>query len=120
MEKTVWEIIADHLIENSIDVYPPATHKGECLKEYAVLKEDGSSQMLSFSTETQYYTIMCYVPKNKYTELKRFVRKCEKCMEGLAPMIMPTGLKTPDFYDDDKKAYMVSIQYRNYVRNRLL
>lgn len=120
MEKTVWEIIADQLIKDGIDVYPPATHKGECLSQYVVLKEDGSSQAFSFSTETQYYTLLCYVPKNKYTDLKRFVNRCEKCISELSPMIMPTGLKTPDYYDDDKKAHMVSIQYRNYVRNVLL
>lgn len=120
MEQTMWERIFNHLKQQGIDVYPPATHQGECKSRYAVLKESGSSQFNTFSTEVQYYNLLCYVPKDEYTSLKRFVKECEGIMGGLAPMIMPTGLKTPDFYDDSIKAHMVSIQYRNYVRNKSL
>lgn len=118
--KTMWERISDHLIENGVDVYAPATHKGECRKEYVVLKDDGASKYGTFSTAVHYYSVLCYVPRDRRTDLERLVNKCKEIMNNMSPMIMPTGLETPEFYDDSIKAHMISIQYRNYVRNRLL
>ena len=119
--KTVWERISDALKEHSIEVYPPALKKGECKSEYVVVKTDGSSQVGSFSSQTVYYTFMLYVPKNQYTQLERF-KQIVKGVIGtdLYPMLMPTGQETPDFYDDTVKAHMVSITYRNSVRNTQL
>lgn len=117
-DKTIWQRIADALTLHGIEVYPPAMKQGECKSEYVVLKEDGASQMGSYSSEVHYYTFLCYVPKNKYTQLSRY----KKVVKGiiatdLHPMLMPTGQETPDFYDDTVKAHMVSIMYRNSVRN---
>ena len=120
MAKSIWQMIADKLIENGIDVYPPATHQGECLSKYVVLKEDGASQFQQFSTKIRYYTLLCYVPKNSYTELSSYTQQCRNIMAQIAPLIMPTGYETPDFYDDSIKGHMTSIQYRNYVRDELL
>lgn len=119
MDKTVWEIVQETMIDNGIDVYPPATKKGDCKDFYAVLKDDGASQVGSFSSEYHYYTLLCYAPKDKYVELLRFVESCKEVMEKepIFPMLMPTGTQTPSFYDDTFNAYMISIQYRNNVRN---
>lgn len=119
--KTIWERIADALRLHGIDVYPPATKQGECKSEYAVLKEDGSNQIGTFSSESHYYTILCYVPKERYTQLSRFKQEIKAIVAtDLYPMLMPTGQETPDFYDDTVKAHMVSITYRNSVRNEKL
>lgn len=119
--KTIWERIADALRLHGIDVYPPATKQGECKSEYVVIKEDGSNQIGTFSSESHYYTILCYVPKERYTQLSRFKQEIKAIVAtDLYPMLMPTGQETPDFYDDTVKAHMVSITYRNSVRNEKL
>ena len=120
-EKTVWERISEALRLHQIDVYPPATKIGECKKEYVVVKGDGSSQIGSLSSQSNYYTIMMYVPKNKYTQLERYKKIVKEIVAAdLYPMLMPTGQETPDFYDDTVKAHMVSITYRNSIRNSQL
>ena len=120
-EKTVWERIADALTSHGIDVYPPAIKTGECKNAYVVVKGDGSSQIAGFSSESHYYTVLCYVPKTKYTNLSRYKKQVKDIIaKEVYPMLMPTGQETPDFYDDTVKAYMVSILYRNSVRNTQL
>ena len=119
--KTVWELISETLQRNDIEVYPPATKHGECKKEYVVVKGDGSSQIGGLSSEVHYYTFMLYVPKNKYNQLEKFKQVVKGIVAtDLNPMLMPTGQETPDFYDDTVKAHMVSITYRNSVRNSQL
>lgn len=120
-DKTIWERISDALTLHGIDVYPPATKQGECKSEYVVVKEDGASQLGSFSSENHFYTFLCYVPKNKYNQLSRYKQTIKGIIAtDLHPMLMPTGQETPDFYDDTVKAHMVSITYRNSVRNSQL
>lgn len=117
-EKTVWERIIDAMKAHSVEAYPPATKKGECIHEYVVIKQDGSSQYQSFSTEAHYYTLLLYVPQHKYASLERFKKEVKEIVAtDLYPLLMPTGLETPDFFDDTFKAHMVSVQYRNNVRN---
>lgn len=118
VEKTVWELIADALKDHDIEVYPPALKIGECKKEYVVVKTDGSAQIGDFSSQWRYYTVMLYVPKNQYTRLERFKKIVKEIIAAdLYPMILPTGQETPDFYDDTVNAHMVSMTYRNSVRN---
>ena len=118
MEKTIWEKVAEALELHGIEVYPPATKQGECHKEYTVLKEDGSSQLGEYTSEIHYYTFMCYVPKEKYTQLSRYKQTVKNVIAtDLYPLLIPTGQETPDFYDDTVKAHMGSITYRNSVRN---
>lgn len=118
---TIWKKIARTLNANGIDVYPPATKVGECTEPYVVLKKDGSSQISSFSSEQHYYTFLIYVPKNEYTKLDEVKNRVKSVVaDNLFPLLMPTGQETPDFYDDSVKAHMVSILYRNNVRNRHL
>ena len=119
--KSVWQKCMDVLKENKVEAYPPATKEGECLREYVVLKQDGGSQYQTFSSEVQYYTFLLYVPRTKYASLAFFKEKVKEVIAtDLYPLLMPTGLETPDFYDDSVKAYMVSIQYRNNVHNKHL
>lgn len=121
MEKTVWEMTADALRAHGIEVYPPATKQGECTEEYVVIKQDGSSQIGNISSQTAYYTIMMYVPKNSYTYLEKFKQIVKGIMAtDMHPILHPTGQETPDFYDDTVKAHMVSVMYRNSIRNTQL
>ena len=111
-----WQDIFLHIKRAGVEVYPPGTKTGECLKEYVVVKNNGSSKHPSFSTDTDLYSVMCYVPKEKYSSLEPFVQKVKKMMKGLEPMIKPYGSQTPSYYDDSVKAHMVSIEYRNYKK----
>lgn len=120
-DKTVWELIMDALKSHKIEAYPPATKHGECKSPYVVVKGDGAAQISNFSSQSNYYTFLIYAPINKYQELQKFKEVIKGiCATDLYPMLMPTGQETPDFYDDTVKAHMVSVTYRNSVRNNHL
>lgn len=115
----VWKIVQQALIDAGFDTYAPFTKQGECKDFYVVLRDSGSAQALSYSTEYHYWEVMCYAPKKKYTQLLDYVRKVKSVMAKppIYPMLMPTGTETPSFYDDSYNAYMISVQYRNNQRN---
>lgn len=111
-----WQDIYSHLKKVGFDVYSPGTKTGECTSAYLVIKNDGSSKHISFSTDVDLYSIMCYVPKDKYSTLEPLVQKVKKSMKELEPMILPYGSQTPSYYDDSVKAHMISIEYKNYKK----
>lgn len=111
-----WQDIFTHLKKAGLDVYSPGMKTGECISEYLVVKNDGSSKHANFSTDVDLYSVMCYVPKEKYSSLEPLVQKVKNSMRGLEPMIKPYGSQTPSYYDDSLKAHMVSIEYKNYKK----
>ena len=117
---TVWDLVANELQNNGIDVYPPDVHEGDCTSPYCVFKDGGSTITGLLSTQTDLYTLLCYVPRQQYTLMKEYTEKCKNAVQSLAPMVMPTGKETETFYDDTVKGYMKSVQYRNHRRNKLL
>ena len=119
--KTIWELAMDAFNETDIEIYPPATKNGECKSKYIVVKTAGSTQLSNYSTEQHFYNILLYVPQNEYDELEEFKNEVVKAInEKLFPLLMPTGQEQPDFFDDSYKAHVISIQYRNNVRNKYL
>lgn len=116
VDSSRWQDIFDHLSECGFNVYSPGTKVGECLREYIVIKNDGSSKHVSFSTDVDLYAVMCYVPKQAYSSLEPLVQRVKQAMKYLEPMIKPYGTQTPSFYDDEVKAHMVSIEYKNYKK----
>jgi hypothetical protein len=120
-DKTVVQAILLLLKENNIEAYPPATKKGECIKEYVVVKNAGSSQIGNYSSEVHYVDVLCYVPQNKYTELESFKNHVKQIIHNnLYPRVMETGSETEDYYDEDIKGHMVSFILRNNVRNNFI
>lgn len=121
-EYNVWSLVQKALIDAGIDTYAPSQKIGDCTSPYVVLKDDGGSQKGKLSTEQQIYTILCYVPRDRYWNLKPFVNQCKEAMgqAPIYPMLMPTGTETPSFFDDTYNAHMISVQYRNNVRNEHL
>lgn len=113
---TPYEKAFDALKEAKIDVYPPATKYGECTKPYVVLKDNGKSKAGSYSSQFALLDMLCYVPKNRYTDLELFVSKCKEAMKEVYPMFIQTGLELPSFYDDSVKAWMISVEYKNNQR----
>lgn len=111
-----WQDIFSHLQKSGFDVYPPGVKVGDCLVEYIVVKNNGSARLAGFSTDSDYYSVMCYVPRDKYSSLEPLVQKVKRAMKGLEPMILQNGSQTPSYYDDTYKAHMVSIEYKNYKK----
>lgn len=111
-----WQDIFRHLKSAGFDVYSPGAKTGECLTEYIVVKNNGSARHAVVSSDNDYYSVMCYVPKDKYSSLEPLVQRVKKTMKGLEPMILPNGMQTPSYYDDTYKAHMVSIEYKNYKK----
>ena len=111
-----WQDIFMHLEHAGFEVYPPGVKVGECVSEYVVVKNDGSSRHAEFSTDEDLYAVMCYVPKMQYSKLEPFVQRVKSAMKGLEPMITPYGSQTPSYYDDSYKAHMISIEYKNYKK----
>lgn len=103
-----------YLKGEGLDVYFPAQKVGECLSPYVVVKDATTSQFLDYSSTITYYDIMCYVPKEHFSELDPFVERVKEIMKGMVPMIKPTYSQTQSFYDDSVKAHMISVQYKNY------
>lgn len=120
-EKTVWENIMDVLIANGIEAYPPATKKGECLRKYVVVKQDGSSQINGYSSRRVYYRFLLYVPRNEYSELSKFEKEVKTVLdEQLYPLIKPSGQTETDFYDDNINGHLRVFLYQNNERDRYL
>lgn len=111
-----WQDIFKHLKSSGFDVYSPGVKVGECMSEYVVIKNDGSSKISGISTDDDLYAVMCYVPKQAYSKLEPMVQRVKKAMKGLEPMIMPHGSQTPSYYDDGYKAHMISIEYKNHKK----
>lgn len=111
-----WQDIFKHLKSSGFDVYSPGVKVGECINEYVVIKNDGSSKISGISTDDDLYAVMCYVPKQAYSKLEPMVQKVKKAMKELEPMIMPYGSQTPSYYDDGYKAHMISIEYKNHKK----
>ena len=111
-----WQDIFMCLKKAGFKVYSPGMAEGECTEPYVVVKNDGSSQHSSFSSDVDLYAVMCYVPKQKYSSLETLVQSVKTTMKKLYPMIIPYGQQTPSFYDDSLKAHMISIEYKNYKK----
>ena len=115
-EESRWQDIYTCLENAGFEVYPPGIKVGDCTREYVVIKNDGSTRHPSLSTDMDLYSVMCFVPKNKYSTFEPLVQNVKKAMKGLEPMIIPYGMQTPSYYDDSYKAHMISIEYVNYKK----
>ena len=107
----IYDLIFETLKKSGIDVYSPGSHIGECIKPYIVVKETIAQRYLKYSTQTVYYDVMCYA-KN-YTDclkLKELVKEKMKLVDS----VKPTFNETEPFLDENVKAYMSSVEYRNY------
>ena len=111
-----WQDIFSHLRKNDFDVYSPGVKHGECDSPYIVVKNNGSTRYAGISTNVDLYSVIIYVPKAGYSELEVLIQRVKSVMKELEPMILPRGSQTPSYYDDNVKAHMVSIEYKNYKK----
>lgn len=111
-----WKTIYTHLKEDGFDVYSPGQHQGECISPYVVVKDMGTSKFGNFSSTKSLYDILCYVPRDQFSQLEPFVGELEDSMNKLYPAIRSAHYKTPSFYDDAVKGHMISVQYVTYQK----
>lgn len=114
-----WQDIYLHLKAKGFNVFSPGVKVGECTEKYVVVKNDGSARISCISSDDDYYSVMCYVPQKKYSDLEILVQDVKKAMAELRPMILPYGSQTPSFYDESLKAHMISIEYKNHKKMML-
>lgn len=115
-EETRVQDIYMFLKNKGYEVYFPAQKVGECTNPYLVVKNNGGNKLDSFSSDADTYSIMVYVPQNRYSDLEVLVMKIKKEMKELRPMIIYNGITSSSFYDDGVKAHMISIDYKNYKK----
>ena len=97
------------------DVYTPGTYKGECKKPYIVVLNAGTDEIYGISSTQTIYEILLYVPVNNRTYLDEFADNVKNAMRrDLWPMILPVNSELADYVDDEKKAHMRVLQYKNY------
>lgn len=104
--------IYDTLSKGGKEVFYPGQHKGECTKEYIVVKNSGTVS-LNVSSEFALYTIMLYVPKNEYSRLEDFSFEVKQMLKKMYPKTMYVGNETETYYDEIVKGHMKSFQYQN-------
>lgn len=100
----------------AVNVYLPATHVGECLKPYVVVKPALSMRMDRISTFYDSYHLLIYVPRNEISKLERYAESIREIMKPLKQKIAlrETFYKIAPYYDDSNKAYQTSLEYRIY------
>lgn len=116
MTNSRWQDIFFHLKTKGFDVYSPGTKVGDCITRYIVVSNSGSVRHVGISTDDDFYSVMCYVPKQQYSGLEVMVQEVKAAMKELEPMILPYGSQTPSYYDDSIEGHMVSIEYKNYKK----
>lgn len=114
--KTPVQMLFDYLKQNGIKVFMPLQHVGEVKENFVVIKPSISDQFLEHSTTVTYIDVMCYSPKNKFSDQDTYVRSVKKLMVelGLILMVRPTDFETQPYYDDEYNGWMVSVQYAFY------
>lgn len=113
-KESVLKQIRQNFKRYGITAFYPGQHQGECTSKYVVIKHDGAVGVGTVSSDAVTYTIMCYVPKDEYSSLIEFVEVVKQCMKVLFPLVKLSGNETPSYYDDSKKAHMISVEYLNY------
>ena len=115
---TIAERIYLFLKSNKINVFFPGQHKGHCESPYVVVKQRNTDQVTNFSSNVTYFSLLCYVPDISYSKSQEFANEIENLMIGMQPEVMPVNSKDEPFHDEDVNAYMISIMYRNYSKQK--
>lgn len=106
-----WKDIYAHLKEKGYDVYSLGQHGGDCVSPYLVLRDNGIVRKQSI--EVPEYEILMYYPIGRYSEFSDYINRVKQDMNALYPALRLTEDEAPHYPDDEKKAYMTSLVYRN-------
>lgn len=112
----MFEIIYKHLKANKIDCYSIGQHKGNCEKEYVVIKNFTPSASSKVLLEEKVELFLFY-PFGSYTKALDFVEKVRNIMSKLSYEDDYSPL--PIVIDDNVQAYATKLRYTN-TRKRVL
>lgn len=116
-EDSRWKDLFNHLKSKGFDVYSPGSKVGECIEPYVVIKNDGASKLPNFSTNNCLYAVLCYVPRDRYSDLEPYVASVKIAMKELEPLFkLYDSSDMASFYDDALKAHMINVEYKNYKK----
>lgn len=110
----LWKVIYQRLKAEGIDVYEPGQHKGDCVSPYVVTRPSGDQQYMDYSTEVMYCDVLCYVPRDHFSQLDDFVAQVKSALKNLYPQVKESHMEVTGYLDDTNKSYMWSIQYQSY------
>lgn len=106
-----WKDIFEHLTDNGFHTYSIGQYEGECKEPYLVLRSNGVQRQRSI--EAPEYEVLLYYPMDHYSEFEGYIADVKEAMNGLYPGVKLVDDEQPHYPDDDKKAYMTSLIYRN-------
>lgn len=117
-ESSRYKDLYNYLLNKGFEVYPPSTHNCECLSKYVVVKYDGPVQISGYSSHYDLYSVMCFVPIDKYAELEEFVTEVTKAIEEIRPLFRKyDAQQSYTSLDESARAYYVSIEYCNIKKD---
>lgn len=110
-----WQDLYVFFRDKGYEVYAPEQHVGDCLSKYIVVMYGGESKVTSISSRFGIYSILCYVPRDRYSELEPFVFKVRSDLKELKPLFKPLddGAQTQVLFDDTVNGHYVSLEYKN-------
>ena len=106
-----WKDIYRHLKQENFEVYSPGQHEGECKDPYLVLRDNGVSRRQSI--EVPEYEVLLYYPMDHYSEFSGYIGMVKESMNKLYPALRLVDDEQPHYPDNEKRAYMTSLVYRN-------
>lgn len=106
-----WKDIYRHLAGGGFAVYSLGQHTGECAEPYIVLRDNGVTRRQSI--EVPEYELLLYYPMDRYSEFSDYIGNVKLSMNRLYPALRLIDDEQPHYPDNEKKAYMTSLIYRN-------
>ena len=97
-------------LDSVAPTFPPATKSKKLSKWIVVMRKNQRPSLSSNKGGWLYFDIMCYVEKGSILPLDQLVEDAKAAIrkEGLEF----TGVETPDFYDTELEAFMISFEIR--------
>lgn len=99
------------LKDDSLNPYFTGQQEGICKIPYTVVKK--SNQIPSLKSNklgTQVIEVMVFVPIKSFIRLEQYVKSIKDSLEEL-DYLRKTGYESEVYIDEEKLAYMVSIEY---------
>ena len=93
-----------------------SNRKGTITRNTLILSKKSKMSSISNSLSGfQYWEVMCYVPATSMLALDNLVKEVETTLKNIGVEL--TNSNTPEFYDEQLKAYMISVEFRTILTN---
>lgn len=106
-----WVDIHRLLTQEGYAVYSVGQHEGLCKSPYLVLRDNGVTRQQSI--EVPEYEVLLYYPMEHYSEFSDYINGVKVAMNKLYPTLKLVEDEQPHYPDNEIRAYMTSLIYRN-------